>query len=150
MSLSNTIPTCLPLEIAIRAMPMHAPRLSKSEYWWPITRTLSTLDSSSLKELATTLALTFVRFSTPLDTPPKNSKPERVFITAWSPPRLRAMSSAASADSSLPAGVSLSIPIPIDMVGKAVAEILSALTLSSMSKRLSINSDKSALRHMSR
>lgn len=57
-----------------------------------MTMTWSVLASSSDRAEATTRLFTLVRRSTSLDRPPKKKNSGPSFTTAWSPPRLRAMS----------------------------------------------------------
>ena len=60
----------------------------------PMAKTREESAISSARALAITRLLTFVRVSTSLPRPPKNSKLKRFFTTAWSPPRERAISTA--------------------------------------------------------
>ena len=54
-------------------MPTDAPKQSRSAARWPMTSTLSLPEISSASAVATMRVLTLVRFSMPLETPPKNS-----------------------------------------------------------------------------
>ena len=111
------MPTFFCAANAVLAMPTAAPKQSKSANWCPMIRTVSTFLKSVLSSDATTLDFIFVLFSTPLLSPPKNSKPFVECIAAWSPPLLSAMSSAILACSSFSANVAPPKPTPMDMVG---------------------------------
>ncbi len=70
------------------------PTASRSANLCPMTKTRDESAMSSARAFAMTRLLTFVRVSTSLPRPPKNSKLNLFFMTAWSPPRESAISAA--------------------------------------------------------
>ena len=93
-----------------------APTASRSAYLWPMTKTREESAMSSARALAMTRLLTLVRVSTSLPRPPKNSKLKRFFMTAWSPPRERAISAAREANCQSSPKPAPSWPMPSESV----------------------------------
>ena len=91
---SMTMRQGLPFLRAMQHTATAEPTASRSANLCPMAKTREESAISSARALAITRLLTFVRVSTSLPRPPKNSKLKRFFTTAWSPPRERAISTA--------------------------------------------------------
>ena len=116
--------------------PTAAPTQSRSAKRWPITRMFLLVWTISVMALATMRVRTLLRFSTPLETPPKNSYPSRSFTAAWSPPRPRAISRAWRARASDSWRLPSLLPAPMDMVAEMRSPAVMPRIWSRMGKRL--------------
>lgn len=91
-SRSSTIRTGLPRLRQMQTKPMAAPKASRSAMRCPMRKTWLDWEMSSVRDEAMTRALTLVRRSVSLVRPPKKLKLYLSLMTAWSPPRLSAIS----------------------------------------------------------
>src|SRR5699024_7996182 len=83
---------------------------------WPMMNRQEESDTRADRALAMTRLLTLVRFSVSLERPPKNSKVNLLRMTAWSPPRDRAISMDRLAYWSSSWKESPSTPMPMEKV----------------------------------
>ena len=129
---SMTILHILPFLRAMQQTAASAPTASRSAYLWPMTKTREESATSSARAFAMTRLLTFVRVSTSLPRPPKNSKEKRFFMTAWSPPRVRAISAAREANCQFSPKPSPSRPMPRESVACMPEGLVTVCARSSM------------------
>ena len=103
-----------------------------------MTITLLELEINSCNPCAITLDLTFVRFSTSLVFPPKNTYFPSFFITTWSPPLLNATSIALTAACNFSLLVPSSVTIPALIVTGILLPILISFITSNISNLESV------------